>query len=322
MATTTPIDLTVIIVNWNTRELLADCLKSIYEYNRSLTLQVIVVDNQSHDASADMVQKEFPQTLLIQAGDNLGFSKANNLGLRQAQGRYVLFLNPDTLFIDDSLMRCLRFVWEHPAAGLVGCRLLNADRSLQKGSFISLGLFCTLFVNLGLHVFLPNAWRRRLFLVDRDYDHVQKIDWMRGAFMLIEREKLDRVGFFDENLFMYAEDLDLCLRVKQAGWQNYYCNECAVIHYGNASAQHQFGDRRLQAVFKSLDYVYRKHYGLHYTRRYLNILAITSWLKALRYRCQNALTHQENDHQQYLLQRNMFTVCRERIRLLREKPAD
>lgn len=318
----TQIDISIIIVSWNTRELLRACLHSIAEFLAADQVQVIVVDNRSRDGSAEMVAREFPQVLLIESGDNLGFSRANNLGLAKAIGRYILFLNPDTLFIDGSLVPCWQFAEEHPEAGLIGCRLLNGDGSLQKGSFISPGLFATLFINLGLHVFLPATRRRRLFLCDKDYEHNQKIDWMRGAFMLIERNKLERIGYFDEHLFMYAEDLDLCLRARQAGWQNYYFAGSRIVHYGNASAQHQFGDRRLQAVFRSLDYVYRKHYGAAYTRRYLVILAVTSLLKALRYRLKSACTRQERDRQQYQLQLNMYKVCRERIKLGQEEQPD
>jgi hypothetical protein len=309
------IDITIIIVSWNTKELVRACLHSIYKFIASIPLQVIVIDNLSQDGSVEMVRTEFPHVQLIEAGDNLGFGRANNLGLRQAQGRYVLFLNSDTLFIDSSLIRCMQFADEHPDAGFIGCRLLNADGSFQKGSFMTPGLFATLFINLGLYIFFPASLKRSCFLCDRDYDRNQIIDWMCGAFMLIDRTKLEQIGYFDERLFMYSEDLDLCLRAKQARWHNYYFADARIIHYGNQSAQYLFGDRRLQAVFRSLVYVYRKHFGVSYTRRYLVILTGTSWLKTLHYCIKSAWTHKEIDRQQYQLQRNIYEVCREQLKI-------
>jgi GT2 family glycosyltransferase len=275
-------DLSIIIVNWNTRQLLYDCLHSIFQHKGKLSLQVIVVDNHSEDGSGEMVKEIFSEVFLVNSGKNLGFARANNLGVRQASGQFILFLNPDTLFIDDSLEKVVDFYARTPGAGFVGCRLLNGDGSLQPSAFPFPGLWGFAAANLGLHVFLPPFLRRKIVFKKEDYQSLLQVDWMRGAFLLASRKNLEEIGYFDENLFMYAEDLDLCLRMKKSGRQNYYFPETQIIHYGNQAGELRFGTERLQRTFEAFDYVATKHFGKGFARRYELITSITSLLKAAR----------------------------------------
>ncbi len=241
------------------------------------------MDNDSSDKSADKVRADFPKVHIIESGENLGFARANNLGLASAQGRYILFLNPDTCFINDSLKQCINFYKQTPDAGLVGCRLLNSNRSLQPGCYMFPGLFAYAVINLGLHVLLPRSLHRKWMLKNSDFDDILKVDWMRGAFMLVSREKLEQIGMFDEQIFMYGEDMDLCLRAKLKGYQNYYFPHTQIIHHGNQSGQIRFGDQRLATTINSLDYVLNKHFGASFSEKYEFLTSFTARLKAIKH---------------------------------------
>lgn len=275
------IELSIIIVNWNTCQLLCECLSSIHQFYHDMNWEVIVVDNDSSDNSSERVRTEFPWAQVIESSENLGFARANNLGYARAQGRHILFLNPDTSFINDSLKQCINFYDQSPNAGLVGCRLLNSDLTLQPGCYMFPGLFAYTFINLGLHILLPCPLRRNWMLKNSDFDDILKVDWMRGAFMLISREKLERIGMFDEQIFMYGEDMDLCLRAKQRDYQNYYFPHTQIIHHGNQSGQIRFGNKRLAITFKSMDYVLNKHFGASFSAKYEFLTSLTARLKAI-----------------------------------------
>lgn len=274
--------LSIIIVNWNTCDLLRTCLQSIYHFCDDLNIEVLVSDNNSSDKSTEMVKKEFPQVILIENQENIGFGCANNCALFHASGDYILFLNPDTQFIDRSLHKTLHFYTQKPNAGFVGCRLLNPDRTLQPGSFQFPSLFMHLIVNLGLYVFLPASQRRKAAFLTPDYDKTRSVDWMRGAFLLIDKQKLQLIGAFDEKIYMYGEDLDICLRAKAAGLINYYFADTQIIHHGNQAGQIRFGDQRLRTIYRSFDYVAKKHKDERFTARYEFITFFTSVLKVLR----------------------------------------
>jgi hypothetical protein len=231
-------DVSIVIVSWNVRELLRDCLKSIEAQRGSLDCQIIVVDNCSSDGSAEMLRRDFPGVELIANALNAGFARANNQGFALAKARHVFVLNPDTLLVDDSLARLVRILDEDPAIAVAGPRLCYPDGEVQEPCarrFPSLGHALTHEL-LGLSALpLVRGWVRRVF---RGYSHdsSQAVEAVCGAAMLVRREVLEQVGGFGDAFVHCGEDLDLCYRIHRAGGQIWYQHDCRVIHFGGASS--------------------------------------------------------------------------------------
>ena len=231
-----PLDVSIIIVSWNTREILRDCLSSIYEQTEDILFEVIVVDNASSDDSAEMVKTEFPQVILVEKAENRGFAVANNQGLRSAQGRYALLLNPDTLILDGAIQESVKFADQNPTCGVVGIRNDRPDGTLVKNCFEFARVQNLMISLLGLQRVFP---RNRFFGRERitwwDYLTVRRVDVVAGCFMLVRREAIDLVGGMDEAYFMYGEEMDWCWRFRQAGWEILYYPDARIIHYGGMS---------------------------------------------------------------------------------------
>ena len=255
------VDVSVIIVNWNTRELLRACLASTYAESPSDRLEVIVVDNGSSDGSVEMVRKEFEQVILIVNPDNRGFASANNQGIAIAKGRYVLLLNSDTIVLDRAIEKAITFADQHPGTAVTGCRILNPDRTLQNS--------CFMFPS-NLNWFLFSTYLYKLFSRSRFFgreqmtwwqrDDVREVDVVTGCFMLVNRKAIDEVGMMDEQFFMYAEETDWCYRFKREGWKNRFTPSAEIIHIGGASAA-RLGAQRAQVTNKSfIRYMY-KHWS-------------------------------------------------------------
>lgn len=253
------VDLSVIIVNWNTRDLLAGCLRSVYETAGSVDLEVIVVDNGSTDSSVEMVRREFPQVKLIVNADNVGFARANNQALSCSRGRYVLLLNSDTRLLPGAVERGLQHMEEHPRAGLLGVRLLNGDGSFQASytPFPTLGREFLILSGLGRLLIGP-------FFPSRgpcEGKGAQRMEgYIEGAYMMARREAIEEVGGLDEAIYMYAEDVDWCYRFHKAGWEVWYLPDAPIIHYRGQSSKKRQG--RMEAeLYRSRVYFFRKYYG-------------------------------------------------------------
>jgi GT2 family glycosyltransferase len=220
-------DLSVVVVSFNTRALLADCLTSVFA-SRGPVLDVWVVDNASSDGSVEMVSRDFPVAKLIANAENLGFARANNQAIERATGRYVLLLNSDTRVLDDALARLVAFLDQHPEAGACGPQLLNADASLQRSgrAFPGLGAAALALVPL------PGALRTALASPSERRDHgaIASVDDLTGAALCVRRAALDQVGALDPGFFFFGEDVDLCWRLAHAGWARYYVPEARVVH--------------------------------------------------------------------------------------------
>jgi N-acetylglucosaminyl-diphospho-decaprenol L-rhamnosyltransferase len=271
MPAVTP-DISIIIVNWNTRELLRECLRSIGRDQGSgvrssqgtaapslttdswpLTPEIIVIDNASADGSAEMVEREFPTVWLIVNESNLGFARANNRGIAASRGRYVLLLNSDTVATPDALEMLVAFMDAHPEAGVVGPRLLRPDGTAQPYAF---GGDPTLGYLLRRGF---NRLLRRRYLHDWGTNAVQEVDWVSGACLMARRAAIEQAGSLDEAMFMYFEDNEWCLRIRDAGWKVYYDPQAAIVHLGGQSLAKNPAAR--QAYSESLRYFYRKHYS-------------------------------------------------------------
>jgi N-acetylglucosaminyl-diphospho-decaprenol L-rhamnosyltransferase len=265
------LDLSIVVVNWNTRDLLRDCLESVYASEGEFDFETIVVDNCSHDGSAAMVRQEFPHIHLIENDVNGGYAYANNLGLRRLQARYYLLLNPDTVLPPDALKDMLAFMEAHPEAGMAGPKLVMADGELDLACRRSFPTPENSFYKLfGLSRLFPRSKRFGQYnLTYLDPDEMAEVDSVVGAFMMVRGEVIEQVGLLDEEYFMYGEDLDWALRAKNAGWKAYYCPDVTVLHY-KRQASKQNPQKARHEFWRAMCVFYRKHYAedtpfwLHY----------------------------------------------------------
>jgi GT2 family glycosyltransferase len=231
-------DVSILIVNWNTKQLLSDCLRSVHENAGDVEYEVIVVDNASTDGSQELVKSHFPQVILIENEDNRGFAAANNQGMAIAKGRYVLLLNSDTIVLEDSIANTVAFAEAHPQAGVVGCRVLNPDRTLQPTCFMYPSLLNMLLSSMYLYKLFPKS---RLFGRERmtwwDRNDVREVDVVTGCFMLVRRKAIEQVGVIDEQFFMYGEETDWCFRFHKSGWKVMFAPVGEIIHFGGGSSR-------------------------------------------------------------------------------------
>jgi N-acetylglucosaminyl-diphospho-decaprenol L-rhamnosyltransferase len=260
-------DLAIVIVNYKARDLLRDCLRSI-EASQGAVPSVYVVDNASADGSVEMTREEFPGVHVLSLPDNIGYGAANNVGLRSALNevgcppRYLLLLNPDTVLPPAALAQSIAFLDEHPKAGAVGPKLVRQDGSLDKACRRG---FPTPAVALYHFLFLdrlfPHSPRfARYNATYLDADKQAEVDSLVGAFMLLRREALDQAGLFDESFFMYGEDLDLCFRIRQHGWQIWYDPDIAVLHYKGASSKQNSAKANYE-FYRAMLLFHRKHFA-------------------------------------------------------------
>jgi GT2 family glycosyltransferase len=251
----------VVIVSWNTREILRDCLRTVYEQTQDVEFEVIVVDNASTDGSVDMIRTAFPQTLLLANSANRGFAAANNQGLEAAQGRYVLLLNSDTLVLDGALDKMVRFAEAHPEAAAAACRVLNPDRTWQPTCFLFPSALNLLIAALYLNKLFPRSrlWGRERMTWWDGLDS-RAVEVVTGCFILVRREAIEQVGVLDESYFMYGEEADWCYRFRKAGWKVLFTPDARIVHLGGVSSAQVKGPMCLQ-LRASLLLFLRKHRG-------------------------------------------------------------
>ena len=256
------LDLSIIIVSWNTRDLLRGCLASVHGSEGDFEFETVVVDNCSGDGSCAMVRDEFPQVHLIESEINGGYAYANNLGLRRCQARYYLLLNADTVLPPDALGDMIEFLDTHPEVGMAGPKLVRADGNLDLACRRSFPTVENSFYKLfGLSKLFPKNRRfGRYNLTYLDPDEISEVDSVVGAFMMVRAEVVEQVGGLDEEYFMYAEDLDWALRAKQSGWKVYYNPEVTVLHYKRRSSE-QNRDKAQYEFWRAMYLFYRKHYA-------------------------------------------------------------
>lgn len=260
------IDLAIVIVSYNVRHLLKECLASVYSSQGRFSYEVYVVDNDSGDGSADMVAIEFPQAHLICAEVNGGYSYANNLGLRESfnsqrqMPKYVLLLNPDTLLPPLALAEMLAFMKAHPDAAVAGPRLIRANGELDLACRRSFPTAVNSFYKiLGLSRMFPRSSRfARYNLTFLDPNETTEVDSVAGSFMMVRRTAIEQVGLLDESFFMYGEDLDWAYRMKATGYKVYYNADVAVLHYKGESSKTSRKAR--YEFYRAMHIFYRKHY--------------------------------------------------------------
>lgn len=262
-----PYQLVVVIVSWNVRELLAQCLASLTPAVEGLSVKIVVFDNNSEDSSADMVRKRFPAVELVTSSENLGFARANNRVLKSLSGksRHFLLLNPDTVVSPDTFRNMIAFMDSHPSAGIVGCKVMKPDGTLDWACKCSYIYPSVMFYRaLGLDRRFPNSRRfGRYQLTYLDPDEIHEVDAVTGAFMMIRSECLEQIGFLDESFFMYSEDSEFCYRAKAAGWRVFYVPTSTIIHHkGGSSAK--ASKRIIYHWYSGTWQLYKKHLASSY----------------------------------------------------------
>ena len=271
------VDLSIIIVNWNTRDFLAQCLDSIYQSKNEAVIELIVVDNASSDGSPDLVHERFPQVRLIQNQTNVGFARANNQGILQSLGRYILLLNSDTLVRPGALQCLLEFMDNNYEAGAASARLLNADGSLQYSCSPAPTLTSEFLRMFHLPGIRPDGY----YSMDQwNLYQPRSVDILLGACMLIRREALDQVGLLDEQYFMYSEEVDLCSRLQSAGWKLYWIPTAEVVHFGGQSTRQVSADMFMRLYESKVRYI-RKNYGRIHALAYKLLLMISSLVRIM-----------------------------------------
>ncbi|MCA2005282.1 MAG: glycosyltransferase [Ignavibacterium sp.] len=253
-------DLSIIIVNYNVKEYLKNLLHSIKKASQNLSTEIFVVDNASDDGSVEMIREKFPEVKLIANEKNLGFGKANNLALKEANGKFLLLINPDTLVAEDTFSKLIEFFESHPDAGMVGCKILNPDGTLQLACRRSFPGPWTSFTKVtGLSSLFPKS---KLFarynLTYLDENQTYEVDAISGSFMMMRKEVYDKVGGFDEQFFMYGEDLDLCYRIQKAGYKIYYVHSTQIIHYKGESTKRSSLDET-KVFYDAMHLFVKKH---------------------------------------------------------------
>ncbi len=287
-------DLSIIIVNWNTKELLEQCLNSIFKSPPERDFDIWVVDNASSDKSIQMVETLFPQVNLIKSEHNLGFGKANNIALEKCQGTYILLLNPDTEVLPKSLDRLSLFLDQQPKAGVAGARLLYADGSQQTSCYP----IPTLTKEFWRLLHLDRIWTYGVYDQQTwDLNQPRKVDVIQGAAFLVRKVILDQVGFFDPDYFMYTEEVDLCFRIQQAGWDLFWVPQATIVHYEGQSTR-QMPTRMFLQLYQSKLQFFRKHHGRSAEAAYKIILALTSLPRLLLYPLSLLMPKKKKEHYQ------------------------
>ena len=268
--------LSIIIVNYNVREFLHHALVSLQKAMRGIKGEISVVDNASDDGSIEMVRRRFPRVHLIASKSNLGFARANNLGLKEARGKFILLINPDTLVQEDTLKVMLRFFEDNQDVGLAGCKIMNPDGTFQLACRRSFPAPWAAFTKMtGLSSLFPGS---RLFgrynLTYLSPDETYEIDAVSGSFMMVRREAYEQVGGLDEDFFMYGEDLDWCYRIQRAGWKNYYVHSTQIIHYKGESTKRS-SLNEIRTFYQAMHLFVQKHLSGSLLFSFLLRLAIT-----------------------------------------------
>ncbi len=259
--------LSVVIVTYNSESTIESCLTALIQSLKSIKTEIIVVDNNSKDSTSQIISKDFPQVKLIQNSENLGFGKANNLALKKAQGEFILILNPDAIVNEKTIAALLKNIKKNEKFGFVTPRLTLKNGEIDpacKRSFPTPEVsFYKMFL---LHKFFPKSPKFTAYNLST-YPEKDSftVDSISGAFMLCRKSLLEEIGYFDEDYFMYGEDLDFCLRAKKAGFENAYFGEIEVTHLKSVSSKNLTNIKALFEFYKAMLIFYNKHFAQKYS---------------------------------------------------------
>jgi len=239
-------DLSIVILNYKTQKLVKYCIWGIKKLKLPLKYEIIVIDNNSDDGCAEMIKKNFIDVKFIQADENRGYAAGNNLGIKKAQGKYLLILNPDIAFLGKAIEKMYEFMENHPEIGILGPKLLNADYTLQY----SCGIFPDWHLPFYRRTFLGKtkngqAWLKKYLMMEWNHQENREIDWVFGACLMVRKKALDKIGLLDERFFLYLEDTDWCRRFWENNYKVVYFAKAEVIHYHQRSSAENLGLRGL-----------------------------------------------------------------------------
>lgn len=253
--------LTVVIVSYNVKYYLEQCLLSLDKALDNINAEVFVVDNHSHDGSAEYIQNRFPNVRMLALRHNLGFARANNIAIKNSSGEYVLLLNPDTIVAENTIREALQFMDTHPKAGAAGVRMLNTDGSNAMESRRGIPTPMSAFYKMsGLCRHFPQSKRfAKYYMSWLPWDKPARIEVISGAFFLVRRKTLDDAGLLDTDFFMYGEDIDLSYRILKSQWENWYL-PLKIVHYKGESTEHS-SFRYVHVFYEAMLIFFRKHYG-------------------------------------------------------------
>jgi GT2 family glycosyltransferase len=274
-------DLSVVIVNYNVKYFLEQCLHSVQQATEGLKAEVFVVDNNSVDGSVGEISQKFPQIHIIENKENLGFSKANNQAIREAKGRYVLILNPDTVVEEDTFKKCVAFMESHPDAGALGVKMINGKGEFLPESKRALPTPMVSFYKMfGLSSLFPRSRRfGKYHLGHLDKEKTHKVEVLAGAFMFLRKETLDKTGLLDESFFMYGEDIDLSYRITEAGYNNYYFPETTIIHYKGESTK-KGSLNYVKMFYQAMIIFAKKHFTSRRARTFSILINLAIYFRA------------------------------------------
>ena len=273
--------LSVVIVNYNVEYFLEQCLYSVRRAMQGIEGEVFVVDNNSVDGSLKMLAQKFPEVKVIANKENVGFAKANNQAIRVSVGEYVLLLNPDTVVEDDTFSKCIAFMDSHPDAGGLGVKMVDGKGQFLPESKRGLPTAQTAFYKMfGLTKLFPHSKRfARYYMGHLSNDQTNEVEILAGAFMMMRRETLDKVGLLDETFFMYGEDIDLSYRITQGGYKNYYFPETRIIHYKGESTK-KTSVNYVFVFYRAMEIFAKKHFGNTWAKSFSFLINLAIYVKA------------------------------------------
>ncbi|NVO10510.1 MAG: glycosyltransferase [Bacteroidales bacterium] len=274
-------ELSIVIVNYNVKYFLEQCLISVYKAGRDIDMEVFVVDNASADGSCQMVKQRFPDVKLIENSENLGFSVANNQAIRKISGKFVLLLNPDTVVEEDTFSKCINFMNLHPTAGSLTVKMIDGKgRYLPESKRGLPSPMVSFYKIFGLAKLFPRSKTfARYYLGHLDENKTHKIEILPGAFMFIRKEVLDKIGLLDESFFMYGEDIDLSYRILKANYDNYYYPETRIIHYKGESTK-KGSINYVLLFYKAMILFAQKHFTQKKAHLYMGVIFLAVYLRA------------------------------------------
>jgi len=274
--------LSIIIVNYNVKYFLHQCLKSIETAKKKINLEILVVDNNSVDNSVDMLQNEFPEVKLILNSENTGFSKANNQAIKQAKGKYILLLNPDTIVQEDTLHKCVDFLEQNTTTGSLGVKMINGNGVFLPESKRSLPNPASAFYKIfGLSTLFPKSKKFGQYHLNYlNNNKTHEIDVVSGAFFMTRKKILEEIGMLDESFFMYGEDIDLSYRIQKAGYKNIYFPETSIIHYKGESTK-KTSINYIIMFYKAMIIFVKKHYSKERAKPFIILINTAILIRAL-----------------------------------------
>jgi len=262
------IDISIIIINWNVKDLLDKCLASLHNGTVAINqpqadlpvIEIIVVDSDSHDDSLQMIRDKYPDVRLLPQNENVGFTRGNNLGFREAQGRYLFLLNPDTEVIDDAIPILFNYMENNSDVGIIGTHTLNSDGTHQSTRRRFPTVKTGVFESTWLSAYAPQSIDNHYKMLDTDDNAILDVDWVQGSAMLVRREIYDTLGGLDEGYVMYSEEMDWCKRAKDAGWKVVYHGGAFITHHSGKSSDQVGALKHIHFHTSKLRY-FRKHHG-------------------------------------------------------------